>query len=346
MNAPIALFVYKRPDHLKRVYNSLQHCPEFHASELFVFADGAKGQADAAGVAAVRELVRFCSHPKLRLVAQERNIGLSQSITRGVSALCRSHGRVIVVEDDLEVAPAFLGYMNQALDRYAEAPRVMHVSGYVYGTQPLNRTGEAVLLPFTHPWGWATWERAWQMYDAHGTGWREVLADRDARRRFNLNAVEDFAGMLELQMTGRCDSWWIRWYLTVFRCWGLGLFPPTSAVDNNGFDRHATHGVLTARLLKPRHRSLLDRVPLLPDVEDASPEDMLEFTRGMRPTLRRALRLIGKLRRGSARFPVPGPPHHATAPGAMHDVAHIASPSNRRTAAPMARPGAEAKRTA
>ncbi|NJM21280.1 MAG: hypothetical protein HC907_22480 [Richelia sp. SM1_7_0] len=35
--APIALFVYKRPEHTRQTLESLMQCPEFADSHLYVF---------------------------------------------------------------------------------------------------------------------------------------------------------------------------------------------------------------------------------------------------------------------------------------------------------------------
>ena len=57
---------------------------------------------------------------------------MKNSIIAGVTQACEEHGRVIVLEDDLLLSPVALRYFNAALDRYADDPRVMHVSGYMF----------------------------------------------------------------------------------------------------------------------------------------------------------------------------------------------------------------------
>jgi hypothetical protein len=67
--------------------------------------------------------------------------GLAGSIIDGVSQVLGSHGRVVVVEDDLLLSPHFLSYMNDGLALYADDERVASIHGYRYpGTEPLPET--------------------------------------------------------------------------------------------------------------------------------------------------------------------------------------------------------------
>ena len=47
MYAPILLFVYNRPEHTRRVIESLQANAEAAESELFIYADQARHETDA-----------------------------------------------------------------------------------------------------------------------------------------------------------------------------------------------------------------------------------------------------------------------------------------------------------
>ena len=47
--------------------------------------------------------------------------------------------------------------------------------------------------------------------------------------------------MLDKQMTGKLDSWAIRWFYHQFLIGGLTLYPLGSKIFNDGFDEFATH---------------------------------------------------------------------------------------------------------
>lgn len=240
--APIVIFAYRRPDHLRNTLQSLMRCQGFGDSPVHVFCDGPKTVDETVVVEATRNLAHELLGANAEYHFEEQNQGLSRSIIGGVSQIVGRYGRVIVVEDDLELDPGFLTYMNRALDRYSGDDEVYQVSGYMFDLPDSGETTQAFFLPFTVSWGWATWERAWQQLDTEAGGWQKLKSDPALRRRFNINGAYDYATMLERQMQGLRDSWAIRWYWSVFKAQGLVLFPPVSFVSNFGFDGSGTHG--------------------------------------------------------------------------------------------------------
>lgn len=228
--------------HLQRTVEALRRNPQASLSQLFVFSDGPKKPADETAVRQVREYLRTLSgFGSVGIVERDRNFGLANSIIDGVSQICRKYGRVIVLEDDLLVSPHFLEYMNTALDRYEHDDRVMQISGYMF---PLaaDLEEDAIFLPLTTSWGWATWERAWRHFDPHCAAWSEIRNDGEALKAFDLGGAYPYSSMVEAQFRGEIDSWAIRWYVSVFAHKGLVLFPRQTLVNNSGLEGSGTHG--------------------------------------------------------------------------------------------------------
>lgn len=247
MLAPIALFTFKRTEHTRRTLESLAKNPEFSASPLFIYCDGARNEIEAAQVEETRKLVRTWPHPDKTLVERERNWGLANSIIAGVAELCERFGRVIVVEDDLIVSPIFLNYLNTALERYADEPKVMQISAHMFLVPSLQQHKEAIFLPFTTSWGWATWGRAWKYFDPNMLGYEKLQVNATLRRKFDMDGTYPYSRMLKRQALGKVDSWSVRWNWSVFNQNGLVLFPPGSYVMNIGFDGTGTHCEKTAQ---------------------------------------------------------------------------------------------------
>lgn len=240
--APIAVFAFNRPKHLRRTLDSLCACTGFDQHPVTVYVDGPRSEADAAAVAEVQSVAREVLGSRADIRVSLANQGLAKSITGGVAEQLDQYGRVIVVEDDLKLAPGFLTFMSTALDRYADDPRVFQVSGYMFDVPEFATRPDAMFLPLTTTWGWATWSRAWKVYDPLATGWQRLLSDQELRRRFNFDGSYDFLSLMRRQVSGLSDSWGIRWYWSVFRHDGLCVFPPRSLVQNTGQDGSGTHG--------------------------------------------------------------------------------------------------------
>lgn len=241
--APIVLFVYNRPDHTRRTLAALAANPLAAESDLIIYADGPKKLEHAETVGQARDVARGATGFKsVRLIERGENFGLARSIITGVSDVCAEHGRVIVVEDDLVVAPEFLTFLNAGLDRYAEEARVLQISGYAYPAHDRS-TADCFLLPMISCWGWATWARAWEKFDPEMTALSRLESDPAARRRFNIDDAYDYYGMASQQRLGKIDSWGIRWQLSLFANDGLVLYPRESLVYNAGVDASGTHGM-------------------------------------------------------------------------------------------------------
>jgi hypothetical protein len=242
MNAPIVIFAYRRPEHLRNTVTSLMQCQGFEHSPVIVYGDGPKNEQEYDDVEATRAVAQSLLGERAEYYFSETNRGLSTSVINGVSDVLKRFDRVIVIEDDLELSRGFLSYMNRALDVYANDEKVFQVSGYMFDAPEINSSTDALFLPFTISWGWATWRRAWHAFEADAPGWRNLVRDKKLRYHFNIDGTYGFSSMLVRQMLGFRDSWAVRWCWSVFNRKGLTLYPPASMVKNTGFDGSGTHG--------------------------------------------------------------------------------------------------------
>lgn len=263
--APIVVFCYRRPDHLRRTLESLMLCDGFESSPVIVFGDGPKNPEQLDAVEQTRKTARTLLGERAEYHFRTQNAGLAPSVIAGVSDVVNRFGRAIVIEDDLELAPGFLTYMNRALERFADDDRVWQVSGYMFDVPEFRLRSEALFLPMTVSWGWATWKRAWDRFDPLATGWEQINNDPSLRRRFNLEGAYDYATMLNRQMSGQLDSWAVRWYWTVFKAGGMVLFPPSTLAHNHGLDGSGSHGRGLFRNFSASTKHFSLEIPLIPE---------------------------------------------------------------------------------
>jgi len=238
--APVALFIYNRPDLTGRTLDALARNRLAAHTRLFVFADGARRPVDAARVAQARAVAAAAQgFAGVTMVEAAANQGLSRSIIGGVSQLTASHGRAIVLEDDIVTSPHFLTYMNDALDRYAQDDRVAAISGY---TPPFDAPmPETFFQRDAECWGWATWGRAWPLFNPDGASLLAELKRRRLLRFFDQDGTANYVDMLKRQIAGKNDSWAVRWRASVILAGRLSLYPGRSLTENIGFDGSGTH---------------------------------------------------------------------------------------------------------
>ncbi|MBS1532631.1 MAG: glycosyltransferase [Bacteroidetes bacterium] len=238
--APIALFVYNRPEHTRRTLTYLQKNLLADESRLFVFSDGPKTETDKARVDEVRQIIKGVTGFKsVKVTERSENLGLANSIISGVTKLVMEYDKVIVFEDDLLSSPYTLQYFNEALDRYAKEDQVMHIGAYMYDL-PDKNLPQTFFYRAATSWGWATWARAWKDFEPD----IDKLIGQFDRQKINQFSIEgnmNFWKQMEGFKAGKNNSWAIRWYASIFLKNGLTLNPSHSLVHNIGHDGSGVH---------------------------------------------------------------------------------------------------------
>ncbi len=240
--APIALFAYNRPVHLARTLSALQANPLARESELFAFSDGPKHSQDRQAIEEVRLVLRRVEgFGRVSLQEQPTNLGLARSIIGGVTNLVQQYGRIIVMEDDLVVAPGFLEFMNQALSHFSIETRVMQIAGYMFPIPEAVTLGDVFFTRQAASCGWATWARAWQHFNPNSDALLKQISLTGRRHEFDLDGTYPYFEHLTKQADGKLDVWGVRWHASMFMQQGLCLYPTQSLVSNIGMDGSGMH---------------------------------------------------------------------------------------------------------
>ena len=238
--APILLFVYNRPEHVRRNIQALLKNELAAESELFIYSDAAKDENSQTAVEKVRAFIRSIQgFKKITITERAENWGLARSIIDGVTTLINRYGRVIVLEDDLVVPPHFLQFMNDALETYRDEERVGHIQACDFTHDP--SLPDTFLIKWTGSWGWGTWDRAWKHFNADGKALLTELESRKLTYTFDFNGKYGYTRMLRRQIEGKNNSWAIRWNASLFLKDILSLNVGKSLVQNEGFDGSGTN---------------------------------------------------------------------------------------------------------
>ncbi len=244
--APIVLFTYNRPEHLKNTVSGLKKCVGANRSELYVFSDGPREGLtdDKDKVGQVREYLKALSGFKsCLLTVRDTNFGLARSVISGVSEVLKIHECVIVVEDDLSFHPNYLEFMNSCLRKHVSNVEIGSVSGYVWPFPRNKSTPGQYLLPRASSWGWGTWADRW-----HEVNWKPKLEDffgnPEKIRDFNRGG-EDLTAMLKKRVLKKNDSWAVLWCYYHFLYHKSCLYPSDSFIKNHGTDGSGTHSPAT-----------------------------------------------------------------------------------------------------
>jgi hypothetical protein len=238
--APIALFVYNRPDHTRRTLSYLQKNLLAEDSRLFIFSDGAKTDDDRASVQEVRQIAaEVTGFKSVKVISRKQNMGLANSIISGVTQLVNEYGKVIVFEDDLLSSPYSLRFFNDALTRYEDNDEVMHIGAYMFDIKD-KTLPETFFFRAAFSWGWATWARAWKNFEPDIDKLIQAF-DKEKINQFSIDGTMNFWKQMQDFKAGKNNSWAIRWYASIFLKKGLTLNPLHSLIHNIGHDGSGVH---------------------------------------------------------------------------------------------------------
>ena len=236
--APVIVFAYNRPDHLRKVLESLADNAEAASTVLYVYCDGPRPHANEETVRAIEEVRKVAGEKKwcgtVFVVAAEENRGLAASVTSGVEDIVSEYGKVIVLEDDAVCSKYFLEYMNSALNLYAHNEDVVSVAGYLYPVD--TELPDTFFLRGADCIAWATWSRGWKYFRYDASLLLNEIELCGSKEHFEFNGSYPYVQMLRDQVMGKIDSWAIRWYASAYLAGKYTVYPGKSMVRNIGFD--------------------------------------------------------------------------------------------------------------
>lgn len=243
MRAALVVPCFKRADHLRRCLASLAACEQASETHLTLVCDG----GDEPTVAEVRQISHNVDgFASVNVIEQTEHLGLARNVIGGVNAVAQQHPRIAVVEDDLQVSPFVLKYLNSALDYYegrgigcvaAYSPNLTMPADYPYSTYVMRRNCS---------WGWATYADVWNSVDWQVSDYAHFKADPHQRASFN-ECGNDLSAMLARWHRGELDSWSIRFCYSLWRRGLATVYPRRSLVRNNGADGSGSNVPATKR---------------------------------------------------------------------------------------------------
>lgn len=243
---PVIIFAYNRPNHLDSTLKSLSENIEAKNASITIYCDGPRtksNESDRDKVKAVREIAKIYKRKKvfseMEIIERDTNLGLANSIIMGVTESIEKNGRVIVLEDDMITHPTFLTYMKNGLEMYKNDKNVASIHGHSFPI--LQSLPETYFMRGAGWWGWATWERAWSIFEKDGNILLKKLYSEKLDTEFDYNNSWFYTETLREQTEGLNNSWAIRWHASTFMAGMLTLYPGRSLIKNIGFDGSGTH---------------------------------------------------------------------------------------------------------
>ena len=292
---PVLVLAFNRPDTSRRVLDAVRLARPPH---LYLAVDGPRpGRAeDAERVLQVQRLADAVDwNCEVHTLFRPANLGCKAAVSQAIEWFFEQVAAGIVLEDDCLPHPSFFPFAGELLQRYEGDPRIMAISGDNFQFGKSRSPYSYYFSRYNHVWGWASWRRAWKLYDHRMSRW-PGLRDQGWLADFLKDPVAAayWTQIFDETYGERNTSWAYRW---TFACWshgGLTALPTVNLVSNIGFGRQSTHTFFRGRVAEMPTQSLAFPLRHPPVIErnesaDEATEKVL-FSRA-RPVVRRLKRI-------------------------------------------------------
>lgn len=245
LDTPVLLLIFNRPQTTKRVFEAIRNA---RPKKLFVAADGPRSNKpgeDEKCSEARRIATNVDWECDVKTFFRDENVGCGRGPAEGISWFFDNVQEGIILEDDCLPSPLFFRFCEELLDRYRHDNRVMEIGGNTFLNEK-HRDKEYSYYFSSHNniWGWATWRRAWALYDFKIKGYESIVRSGDLKSSFPyLYEFDFFKWKLDYTYANIENvSWWdYQWELVRRVNSGLAIVPQRNLILNIGLGPDATH---------------------------------------------------------------------------------------------------------
>jgi hypothetical protein len=233
MKTAILFLIFNRPDTTRQVFEVIRHA---RPPRLFISADGPRskkpGEKELCDNAR-RVAAEVDWHCDVKTLFREDNLGCRLAVSSGISWFFEHEEDGIIIEDDVLPSPDFFSYCEKMLEEYRYDNRIMMITGTNYHPTD-NCSGDYFFSQHFSIWGWATWRRAWRLYDINITGWPSSSNISFLNYHFGTKIAKHFIHIFNLITDRLIDTWDIQWvYCCIFNN-GLCITPRVNLISNIG----------------------------------------------------------------------------------------------------------------
>lgn len=244
LTTPIAFFIFNRPDTTEQVFETIRKAkPE----TLLVVADGPRlerPEEEERCAAARAVLERVDWDCKVLTNYSETNLGCRRRVSSGLDWVFEQVEEAIILEDDCLPVPSFFRFCEEMLSRYRDEEQVMMISGNNFQRGQKTTQHSYYFSRYNHIWGWATWRRAWQLFQSDMVEWPDLKKSEWLRKKIfetEPQGQKYWNQIFDRVHKGDIDSWGYIWQYSIWKEGGLCVLPEMNLVTNIGFDERATH---------------------------------------------------------------------------------------------------------
>ncbi|MDB2332731.1 hypothetical protein N9V53_05265 [Amylibacter sp.] len=241
LETAVLLLIFNRPDTTKKVFEAIRKA---RPPRLYISADGPRSDhaKDATLVEEVRDICQNIDWPcEVHNNYSEHNLGCKAAVIKGIDWFFKYEECGIILEDDCLPNMSFFWFCQDMLIKYEYEPRVMHIAGMCY--KQLNSKFSYNFVRIGGIWGWATWKRAWHLYDHEFSNKDHAFEENILNNIFykSPSLQKRYKKIFSLAFKNT-HTWDYQWTCTKLIHGSVNIMPSVNLVENIGLGHHdATH---------------------------------------------------------------------------------------------------------
>lgn len=242
MDSAILMTIFNRPDFAEQTFAAIRKA---RPPRLYIAADGPRSgrPQEADKCAASRKILELVDWDcEVHTLLRDENLGCKEAIYSAITWFFENEEQGIILEDDCLPDPSFFAFCDELLNRYAANQTI----GMISGNNPFHvQTQRDHSYHFSRIgwiWGWATWRRAWSLYQPSLETYAPAVVKRTRQtmgptQRFR----EMHLSMLDRAESGELNTWDLHWFFTLDANNLFTIRPKVNLVANIGHGEEATH---------------------------------------------------------------------------------------------------------
>jgi hypothetical protein len=242
-STPILFLIFNRPEQTQQVMNAIRQAKP---SRLYIAADGPRHgkEGEVENCLKARETALNVDWDcEVTTLFRDENLGCGKGVSSAITWFFDHEPEGIILEDDCLPSPDFFRFCSELLERYRDDKRVMAIAGSNLVPEHLRTSQHSYSFSnHNNIWGWASWKRAWDLYDYEMTDYQKVKESGCLKNNFNtVYEFDYFQWVFERTYLIPSITWDYQWEFVRRINSGLTIFPSKNLISNLGFGKDATH---------------------------------------------------------------------------------------------------------
>lgn len=237
ITVPIALIIFKRTETLQRIVDELN---KHEISKLYIVADGPRTAEERNLTSQARKIAESITCGVVIKLYSEKNLGLKNSLTSGISVALEDSSQLIVLEDDCLPSEPFLTACQALAPQLSKSQNIAGFCGSSFLPQGVKQgIWRSAKL---NVWGWMVNSKAW--HDFMNSGFLDFDSEILRMNSSGLDKLPPLAKwemMRIIKRLDKIDTWDVQFETFCLNKGYDFIKPKQNLIQNIGFESDATN---------------------------------------------------------------------------------------------------------